>query len=93
MNINEDDKLQNKLKLYRIGVVMLLVAIFLLAEGYFGALNKYNELSKQMESTQEEYETNSYNAGFSDGYNEGYDKGCSIYLNQGMRIEDYLPSK
>lgn len=90
MTVKEETELRDKVKLYRIGVAILLVAIFLLAEECFRNLNKYNELSEQMEKTQEEYEEKSYKAGYEDGYEAGYDKGCSIYLSQGMSVDEYL---
>lgn len=55
MTVKEENELKDKVKLYRIGVVILLFIIFMLAEAYFGALNKYNDLYDLMKNQQVVY--------------------------------------
>ena len=70
MTTNEKEKLEEKIKLYRIGVVILVIIIFFLVESWAGTQNKYNDLYDTIDDLKEESYEQGYDEGYQDGVNE-----------------------
>lgn len=82
MTIKEESDYKGRIYMYRAIIVVLIIVIFFLAEAYFGALNKYNDIYEQMETQSEEYESESFYAGKEEGYKEGYQDGYDAGIDE-----------